>query len=321
MPEQNTEIIREIIKKCSEGDFYFRGTNKVFSKEKDGISSSLYRFIKSNLRTEKFLENSSSFKAEEETEKFLENYSSFKAEEEIVERAKRYFPNQSTNLEILTELRHFGGRVNMIDFTQDLYIALFYACTGDIKKNGEVIAIERKKEKGDEKTSFDEKKDIDYNKPSEEPFWLVPAFTKTSRNRALIQKSHFLYVPKGFLEKGKYHPFVIEKEQKKGILDYLKKFHGIDETHIYNDLIGFIANEKNFEGSALFFYQGNVKMQKKEYKEAIEDYDKAIELNPKFAVAYYNRGVAKGRSGDNEGAEEDFAKAKELGFSSPNQQN
>ncbi len=29
------------------------------------------------------------------------------------------------------------------------------------------------------------------------------------------------------------------------------------------------------------------------HKEAIKDYDKAIYLNPYFAIAYYNRGVKK----------------------------
>ena len=31
----------------------------------------------------------------------------------------------------------------------------------------------------------------------------------------------------------------------------------------------------------------------KQHKEAIADYDKAIELNPKYFNAYYNRGTAK----------------------------
>ena len=38
------------------------------------------------------------------------------------------------------------------------------------------------------------------------------------------------------------------------------------------------------------------KMSLKQHKEAIADYDKAIELNPKDADAYYNRGVAKAQA-------------------------
>ena len=36
-----------------------------------------------------------------------------------------------------------------------------------------------------------------------------------------------------------------------------------------------------------------VKLQLKQYDAAIKDYDKAIELAPKYAVAYVNRGNAK----------------------------
>ena len=36
-----------------------------------------------------------------------------------------------------------------------------------------------------------------------------------------------------------------------------------------------------------------VKLQLKQYHAAIQDYDKAIELNPKYVFAYVVRGVAK----------------------------
>ncbi len=36
-----------------------------------------------------------------------------------------------------------------------------------------------------------------------------------------------------------------------------------------------------------------VKLQLKQYDAAIKDYDKTIELDPKFALAYVNRGDAK----------------------------
>ena len=45
---------------------------------------------------------------------------------------------------------------------------------------------------------------------------------------------------------------------------------------------------------------------------AIADFDRAIELNPNHAGAYYNRGSAKSDLGDQAGAEADRKRAIEL---------
>ena len=45
---------------------------------------------------------------------------------------------------------------------------------------------------------------------------------------------------------------------------------------------------------------------------AIDDYTKAIELNPNYSEAYYNRGFSKNELKDKKGARLDWAKAKEL---------
>ncbi len=49
-----------------------------------------------------------------------------------------------------------------------------------------------------------------------------------------------------------------------------------------------------------------------EHEEAMKDYDKAIELNPQYAEAYNNRGIAKAELGRNEEAMKDYDKAIEL---------
>jgi tetratricopeptide (TPR) repeat protein len=47
-------------------------------------------------------------------------------------------------------------------------------------------------------------------------------------------------------------------------------------------------------------------------KEALKEFNQAIELNPGYSPAYFNRGTIKADLGDFEGAKADFDRAKEL---------
>ena len=52
----------------------------------------------------------------------------------------------------------------------------------------------------------------------------------------------------------------------------------------------------------------------KDYRAALVDYDKAIELNPNFADAYFNRGLTNIFLGNNKKGIADLSKAGELGI-------
>lgn len=52
--------------------------------------------------------------------------------------------------------------------------------------------------------------------------------------------------------------------------------------------------------------RGNARSNLKQYKESIEDFDKAIELNPNYFIAYYNKGLSNSYLGHNEEAYNDF---------------
>jgi len=60
--------------------------------------------------------------------------------------------------------------------------------------------------------------------------------------------------------------------------------------------------------------RGLAKAKLGDYKGAISDYNKAIELNPKLADAYYDRGVVKLLLGQKDSGCLDLYKAGELGF-------
>ena len=62
-----------------------------------------------------------------------------------------------------------------------------------------------------------------------------------------------------------------------------------------------------------YFYNGYNKLKlKQDYYGAIQDFTKAIELNPNFAASYYNRGWTKQKLTDYYGAVEDYTKSIEL---------
>ena len=46
---------------------------------------------------------------------------------------------ETVDFEILTEIQHYGGKTNLIDFTTDYLVALFFACDGHHDKDGRVI--------------------------------------------------------------------------------------------------------------------------------------------------------------------------------------
>lgn len=78
------------------------------------------------------------------------------------------------------------------------------------------------------------------------------------------------------------------------------------------------AIELNPKYESAYFDRGNVKNDLKDYFGALRDYDKAIELNSNYTMAYYNRGLLKKSLNDFSNSIKDFDKAIELGFVNEN---
>jgi hypothetical protein len=109
------EIISKIEKMSKNGDYIYRGEPECYPK----ISSTLYR----KLEESKI----------EHPDRIVEQVQ----EAELAE-AKKYI-NEADQFELLTQLQHFGGKTNLIDFTIDYCIALFFACNGYPDENGRII--------------------------------------------------------------------------------------------------------------------------------------------------------------------------------------
>ena len=285
MTDTVEKFLNRILKDCEGKRYLFRGTTKIHEE----INSSLYRWAKDKVV-------------------FHEEYSPFDMEKEILERAKRHFAVGVSNIEVLTDLQHFKGKTNLIDFSCNLYIALFFACDEEHhKEDGKLIIL-------DPAEIGQERQEIDYTKlqSSSKPFSIKPANTQSSQKRAIFQSSVFVYPPSGYINKDLCKIVSVPADLKKPILDHLRKIHNIHPDTIYNDLIGFIANEKNYETAKGLFYQGVASLNKGEYKEVIEKYDQAIELNSNHAEFYNNRGFAKNKLRQYHEAIADYDKAIEL---------
>ena len=74
----------------------------------------------------------------------------------------------------------------------------------------------------------------------------------------------------------------------------------------------FITSVSYGQTAEEYFERGNSKYGLEDYKGAVADYSKAIELNPNYSEAYVNRGISKYVLQDYQGAIADYSKAIEL---------
>ncbi len=77
-------------------------------------------------------------------------------------------------------------------------------------------------------------------------------------------------------------------------------------------VFGFCFNVLQAQNFGVLLMEGNAKDEVGDYKGAIEAYTEAIELQPDFAMAYFNRALVKRKLEDYQGAIDDYSKAIEL---------
>ena len=203
-PSKIFDIIQEIANLSVEGSYLFRGEPKHHSK----VSSTLYRecaciFQKVGLKDE------------------LSDFNIKAIEEEISNQVKAFIPpgENTSSSSILTQLQHYESQTNLIDFTTDFHIALFFACDSQPDEDGRVILQKRS---------------------------LVPIKQRSGVGHpVLAQKSVFVRPERGYIDRdeSKYEVVCIPACLKEDILRYLRNTHGITTETIYNDLHGYIRNK------------------------------------------------------------------------------
>ena len=255
------KLLRGIRKKSPQGEYVYRGEPQKYKK----ISSAFYRKYEDEIEAE-------AFKLQI-------------AQEEMLKQVKEY-TDFTDETDVLTELQHYGGKTNLIDFTTDYLIALFFACDGFFEKDGRVILLNRKSNKE-----------------------RIASPKKNLNNRVISQKSIFFQSPKGYLDEEDFAVIPIPGEMKQPVLQYLSTYHGITTHTIYNDIFGYIQNQEKHQNAYTKFYIGLTCQEKGEYEEAIKHYDETIHINRQHAEAYHNRGAAKAMLGRCEEAIADYDQA------------
>ena len=232
-------VITDLGRQAAGGDYIFRGEAECYPE----VSSSLYRELPAALRGQ------------------------VEAAQEVRLLEARQFTTEPEAFEILTELQHYGGKTNLIDFTADYLIALFFACDGSHSRDGRVILLD---------------KFGSYENYIREPNRPV--------NRVIAQKSVFVRPPAGFIKPDLM--VVIPAPLKAPLLRHLWQCHDIAAETIYNDLHGYIRYAALHQEAFDLFSAGQAGLDAGDCQAAIECFSQALALNPQLVGAYTGRGAA-----------------------------
>ena len=269
------DIIRALESKSADGDNIFRGEPECNEK----VSSNLWREL-------------DAVKVKPTDIKEIQD--------QIVADARAYYTDETEDFEILTNIQHYEGKTNLIDFATHYDVALFFACYGSPDEDGRVIILQK----------------------TEEVKKMLRCPQKPE-NRVHAQKSVFVEPPKGYIEQ-KYEVIRIPKDLKLLILQHLHENPPhISPKTIYNDIHGYIRSQKDYWLAYRDFYNGLASQnranqantlgeKRKACEEAIEHYTKALDRNLQLAPVYNNRGSAYNIKGDFDRAIADFTKAMQL---------
>ena len=291
------KLLDSIQQDVAGGQYVYRGTPEIHRWNK-----------KIDLKEDEKRINSGIFRKYDKKVVFGEHYQPADAENDRIKEVRTYPLSHTSNLEILSDLRHFGGDTTLIDFSRDLLVALFFACNEKFGKDGELIVFPTAEAKNLDLAYFSSN-DNNTHQPPKGMTLLIPAKTRTNKERIKAQKSIFIHAPEGFIRPHLCKIIPIKSTFKKPILDYLKKFHNIEERNIYPDLHGFIAAQNRFTSPRMHFYAGRALVEQKQYGKAVIEYNKAIRRRPDSAESYCNRGAAKAENNRLKAAIADFDEA------------
>ena len=282
-------------KRFNPGEYVFRGV----PNETYGIQASAYRRLKEDRSFLKFLHLNQDL-----------------IDETILRGYDEGNGRQLSQLEMLAELQHHGAATCLIDFSYSAQIALWFACGQDSQTsqgcdpktsqdyedppNGKVFAVYNQLPDFKEVKSNMLKNDIDFFLQDEETSPLYYWQPRQQNNRIIAQQSIFLFGRPEFDENAEC---VILVDSKEDILTELKQISGITEAMLFPDFEKFAflrREEEPYTGRSAHEYRELAREQLNreqlnidEYDKAIGYYNRAIDQDPDYIEAYYERGQTK----------------------------
>lgn len=270
------DIINDIKEKSADGTYIFRGEPKCYPK----VSSTLYRECQPVAKVG--MERIQRQILDQAEEYDINRLGPSQSQNFLFIWSGGYNPLKYTErqFEILAEIQHWGGETNLIDFTTDYHVALFFACDSHYNKDGRIIVQDR----GAIASTI--------WKPTE------------PRHRVEAQKSVFVQPPNGFIKPHSDQVICIPNTLKVPILKYLmRQAPPISTETIYNDLHGFIKIQDRYRDAFVKFYLGvdyeeqgstaeTLQGRHDAYKKAVDHYRATIELMPNLVMAHIRCGIA-----------------------------
>ena len=265
------------------------------------------------------------------------------------------------DLEVLAKLQHLGAATVFIDFTRNLFVALWFAVESGREsdgKDGKIFIVgaddvskfrlvNKQQKKEGIAYFFALNRNTKRSKTSTEdlPYWLWEA-QSICGERIIKQSSIFVFGRDGMIRKGDYKEIIIDKGSKERIRKELDRLHDIKEETLFPDFPGWAKanrhSKPHVESAQQYYRDGDDYFRKGDhqsaiaaytwiiekepsapaynlrgfvyndmgkYKEAIEDYAKALEIDPENAAAYNNRGFAYNDMGEYSKAIDDYTEA------------
>jgi len=219
---------------------------------------------------------------------------------ELLNDARRRIIETKSDTELLIEVQHFGGATNLIDFSKNPLVALYFACNGEYGKAGTVFSLIT--ESSHVKENFYEmKSDVLREKSISEILALenksanlIKINPPFQNNRVIKQESVLIMTKDGTIDDSYIDTrIIIEKKAKKEILNKLECVYCISEENLFIDFHGWafqnscsnwISIDPNVfaeyaKKECSHDYSGNY--------EAIELYSKAIQLDAENKEYYF----------------------------------